>query len=87
MNSDEIRASFLSFFEALPSKYDDLSYDMILELKARINEMLANEKPQDNNVFDEKGVKSKMILLNYLVDMEDLWVGSSDTDVAEEQQI
>jgi hypothetical protein len=72
--------SFLSFFEALPSKYDHLSYDTIYELKARINGILANEKPQDNKVFDDRGVKSKMILLNYLVDLEDLWRNEADEE-------
>ena len=63
---------FLEIFEELPTCYDKLSYSKIMELKEMINTVLANEKPQDNKVFDEEGVKSKMILLNYLVDMEDL---------------
>jgi hypothetical protein len=63
---------FLEIFEDLPKCYDKLSYSKIMELKEMINTLLATEKPQDNKVFDEDGVKSKMILLNYLVDMEDL---------------
>jgi hypothetical protein len=63
---------FLEIFEELPKHYNKLSYSKIMELKEIINTVLANEKPQDNKVFDEDGVKSKLILLNYLVDMEDL---------------
>ncbi len=68
----EIANNFLEIFEKIPKLYDKLSYTKIMELKEMINTVLANEKPQDNKVFDEDGVKSKMILLNYLVDMEDL---------------
>ncbi len=70
--STENANKFLEIFEELPKLYDKLSYSKIMELKEIINMVLANEKPQDNKIFDEDGVKSKMILLNYLVDMEDL---------------
>ena len=64
----------LSFYspKKLPRLYDNLSYFKIIELKEMINVILANDKPQDNKIFDENGVKSKMILLNYLLDMEDV---------------
>ncbi len=64
---------FIAFFETLPRFYDVLNYDRIVELKELINHTLANEKPQDNAIFDQDGVKSKMILLNYLIDMEYLY--------------
>jgi len=64
---------FLEIFEELPKLYARLSYSKIMELKNMINTVLANEKPQDNKIFDEDGVKSKLIILNYLVDMEDLY--------------
>jgi len=63
---------FLEIFEELPKLYEKLSFSKIMQLKEMINVVLANDKPQDNKVFDEDGVKSKMILLNYLVDMEDI---------------
>lgn len=66
--------SFISFFEVLPSFYDKLDFDTIYALKEKINHTLAEYKPQDNKVFGEEGVKTKMVLLNYLVDMEDLWI-------------
>jgi len=71
MNADNANR-FLEIFEELPKLYDNLSYSKIIELKEMINVILANDKPQDNKIFDENGVKSKMLLLNYLVDMEDL---------------
>jgi hypothetical protein len=63
---------FLEIFEELPKLYDKLSYFKIMELKETINIILANDKPHKNKIFDEEGVKSKLILLNYLVDMEDI---------------
>ncbi len=63
---------FLEIFEELPKCYDKLSYSKIMELKEMIDTILANEKPQNNKVFDEEGVKSKMILLNYLLDADGL---------------
>ena len=33
-------------------------------------------KPLDNVIFDEDDVKNKLILLNYKVDMEDLYYES-----------
>jgi len=50
-----------------------LSYDKIYALKELINHTLANHKPQDNKVFEMDGVQNKLVLLNYLVDMEDLY--------------
>jgi len=41
-----------------------------MEKERTINIILANDKPQDNKIFDADGVKSKTILLNYLVYME-----------------
>ncbi len=67
---------FLAFFEELPRFYDVLSYDKIYEFKELINHVLANYKPQDNEIFDSPEVKNKLILLNYLVDMEDLYYES-----------
>ncbi len=65
--------SFISFFEDLPRFYDVLSFAKIMELKELINHTLANYKPQENEIFDNKEVKNKLILLNYLIDMEDLF--------------
>ena len=65
--------AFLEIFEALPRFYEILSYEQVMALKAMIGNNLANSKPLDNQVFEQEGVKSKMILLNYLVDMEDLY--------------
>ena len=65
--------NFLKIFEELPKIYNMLSYDKIIELKDTINIILANDKPQDNEIFEHSEVKSKIILLNYLVDMEDLY--------------
>ena len=68
--------NFLSIFEELPRFYEVMSYEKVMELKEMINTSLANDKLQDNKVFEEEGVKNKMILLNYLVDMEDLYYAS-----------
>ena len=65
--------AFIGFFEDLPRFYDVLSFAKIMELKELINHTLANYKPQDNEIFDNKEVKNKLILLNYLIDMEDLF--------------
>ena len=65
--------NFMELFEILPVFYSDTSYENIIEFKEFINKRLATWKPQDNKIFDEDGVKHKMILLNYLVDMEDLY--------------
>lgn len=65
--------AFIEFFEELPRFYEVLSYEKIMELKEMINHTLANYKPQDNEIFDNKEVKNKLILLNYLIDMEDLF--------------
>ncbi|MGB3962037.1 MAG: hypothetical protein WBK95_07350, partial [Sulfurimonas sp.] len=68
--------AFIAFFEELPRFYDVLSYQKISELKELINTTLANYKPQDNEIFDNKEVKNKIILLNYFIDMEDLYYES-----------
>ena len=64
--------AFLEFFEELPKLYKELSFEKIMELKNLINRALADSKPQDNKIFEKEGVKNKLILLNYLVDVEDL---------------
>ncbi len=66
--------AFLEFFEELPKLYNELSFEKIMELKELINTTLAQFKPQDNKIFEKEGVKNKLILLNYLVDVEDLFV-------------
>lgn len=68
--------AFLSFFEELPRFYDVLSFGKIVELKELINQTMATYKPQDNEIFESKEVKNKLILLNYFVDMEDLYYES-----------
>jgi len=68
--------SFLAFFEQLPRLYNVLDYEKIIALKSLINHTLANHKPQENKVFELERVKNKLILLNYLVDMEDLYYES-----------
>lgn len=73
---------FISFFEELPRFYEVLNYDNIYELKELICHTLATEKPQENKIFDNSEVKDRLILLNYHVDMEDLYYESlekSDT--------
>jgi len=64
---------FLEIFEELPKLYSKLNYSKIMELKEMINTIIANDKPQDNKIFDKEGVKSKIILMNYLIDLEDLY--------------
>ncbi len=66
--------AFLEFLEELPKLYKELSFDKIVQLKNLINTALVDSKPQDNKIFEKDGVKNKLILLNYLVDMEDLFV-------------
>jgi|GEM_PF-3390515 len=68
--------AFIGFFEELPKFYDILSYEKIMELKESVKHILAQYKPQDNEIFDNKEVKNKLILLNYLIDMEDLYYES-----------
>lgn len=63
---------FLNFFETLPRFYSVLSYDNIFELKELVSYVLSNQKPQDNEVFEKKGL-NELILLNYMVDMEDIY--------------
>ena len=65
--------TFLEFFEKLPRFYEVLDYRKIARLKEIINHTIATYKLQENKIFDEEGIKSKLILLNYLVDMEDLY--------------
>ena len=68
--------AFLSFFEELPRFYEVLSFGKIMELKELVNQTMATYKPQDNEIFKSKEVKNKLILLNYFVDMEDLYYES-----------
>jgi hypothetical protein len=55
--------SFLAFYEELPRFYEVLSYDIVYELKELILITMAEHRPLDNEIFDEDGVKSKLILL------------------------
>lgn len=71
---------FIEFFEELPRFYSELSYEKIIHLKELISHTLAKYKPQDNKVFEQEGVKNKLILLNYLIDMEDLYYESGKKD-------
>lgn len=64
---------FLEFFEDLPRFYKVLGYEKIMNLKELINHTLAIYKPLENKVFEQDGVKNKLILLNYKIDMEDLY--------------
>ena len=64
---------FLEFFEKLPRFYEVLSYEKIMDLKEIILSLLEEYKPLDNKIFEQKDVKNKLILLNYKVDMEDLY--------------
>jgi hypothetical protein len=68
--------SFLAFYEELPRFYEVLSYDIVYGLKELILITMAEHKPLDNEIFDEDGVKSKLILLHYKLDMEDLYYES-----------
>ena len=65
--------AFLSFFEELPRFYEGLSFEKIIHLKELINHTLLTYKPLDNKIFEQKGVKNKLVLLNYRIDMEDLY--------------
>ena len=64
---------FIAFFETLPRFYSVLNYDKIYELKELINYTISNYNPQDNDVFEQAGVKNRIILMNYLLDVEDLY--------------
>ena len=44
-----------------------------MDLKEIILSLLEEYKPLDNKIFEQKDVKNKLILLNYKVDMEDLY--------------
>jgi len=68
--------TFLELFESIPKIYENTSYENIIDLKDVINKSISTYKPLDNKVFDEDGVKNKLILLSYLVDMEDLYYES-----------
>jgi len=76
---------FIAFFETLPRFYEKMDYLRISKLKSIINHTLTNEKPQDNGIFDNPEVKNKLILLNYLVDMEDLYYESKDGELAKKK--
>lgn len=64
---------FIEFFETLPRFYEVLSYEKIIDLKEIILSVLAEYKPLDNKIFEQKDVKNRLILLNYKLDMEDLY--------------
>lgn len=72
---------FLEFFEELPRFYKVLSYEKLMNLKELINHTLATYKLLENKVFDKKGVKNKLILLNYKIDMEDLYYESTQNNM------
>lgn len=75
VNVDNANA-FIAFFEELPRFYEVLSYDKIYELKELINHTLTHYAPHKNEVFEQEGVKNKLVLLNYFIDMEDLYYES-----------
>lgn len=75
VNVDNANA-FIAFFEELPRFYEVLSYDKIYELKELINYTLTNSAPHKNEIFEQEGVKNKLVLLNYFIDMEDLYYES-----------
>ena len=64
---------FIGFFETLPRFYEVLSYQKIMDLKEIILNTLEEYKPLDNKIFEQKDIKNRLILLNYKVDMEDLY--------------
>jgi hypothetical protein len=72
--------NFIKIFEELPKLYLILSYEKIIELKNMISKVLADEKPQNNEIFNNNEVKNKIILLNYLIDMEDLYFESINSN-------
>ncbi len=65
--------AFIEVFEVLPALYEEISYENVMAFKELINRNLATSKPQNNKIFDKEGVKNKLILLNYKIDMEDLY--------------
>jgi len=65
--------AFLEFFEVLPRFYEGLSFEKIIHLKGIINHALTTYKPLENKIFGQEGVKNRLILLNYRIDMEDLY--------------
>lgn len=69
----DVANRFLTFFQTLPRFYDELTFARIIDLKDIICYQVANYKPQDNPIFDDEKAKNKTILLNYLVDVEDLY--------------
>ena len=60
--------SFLEIFEELPKLYEHLSYEKIMELKNKIDEIILNDKPQDNKIFTQDGVKDKQVLFDCIND-------------------
>lgn len=75
VNVDNANA-FIALFEELPRFYEVLSYDKIYELKELINHTLTHYAPHKNEIFEQEGVKNKLVLLNYFIDMEDLYYES-----------
>ena len=79
VNVDNANA-FIAFFEELPRFYEVLSYDKIYELKELINQTLTHYAPHKNEIFEQEGVKNKLVLLNYFIDMEDLYYESGKNE-------
>ncbi|MBV5279651.1 MAG: hypothetical protein J0647_11670 [Campylobacteraceae bacterium] len=75
VNVDNANA-FIAFFEKLPRFYEVLSYDKIYQLKELINHTLTHYEVHKNEVFEQESVKNKLVLLNYFIDMEDLYYES-----------
>jgi len=73
INDVEVANRFLTFFENLPRVYDELTFDRIIELKNIIGYHISNYKPHENIIFNDKKAKNTTILLNYLIDVEDLY--------------
>jgi hypothetical protein len=71
--SQEEADAFLELFEEIPKLYETLSFESLIKIKYIIIDRLKNTTLKEHLAFSLGGKKSKMILLNYLVDMEDLW--------------
>jgi hypothetical protein len=66
--------AFLELFEEIPKLYKSLCFESIIKIKYIVIDRLAKTPLKEHPAFALDGVKSKMVLLNYLVDMEDLQV-------------
>jgi hypothetical protein len=74
--SPENARTFLNLFHTLPHLYDRLNFATLMRLKERINHAISEYKPHENRVFKENDLHT-IVLLNYLIDMEDLFVQES----------